>query len=799
MLRYWLFSFVIVFGLSLGPACPGAPKMQEGEETGEAEIGVSREKMPNYILEQLKKDPFVKEHFGWKLAFCQHPMYLLIDEDRGEPAVGERIPPWGAPNKEEYVERVRRNLQSLEELGDLKLNYQWSAVELQSMVRSFPDVYARLKKLYKNGSLDFLDGSYSQAHLQVLGSESNWRQFEYGNGIYKDLFDKKVDVYARQETGLHLQLPQLLRQFGYRFATIPAFVATIEIVEGRFEFLAQESGFEAVAGDEFIEAVGLDGSQIPFYLQISMGWEQTIEERELQQDLVSTPKIWFAFPDLAEVDRETFEEYHSLFDWVLLGDALTERYKAAPSRAKAKIFSNWSYIEGVWAEELLRANKKAEEAAVLAEQIYCMGKMAGVGVDKSNEIKEIWNTILKSQHHDISWIEVTDLRRKSINRLKQATENCNQMMADVAQKLVGKDDGSIAVFNGLPTARKCLVTLEGKQSPKDSEFQQFKDQSLGFVDVPAGGFRSFEVAGGSSSSKKTDLPDKIKTGHYSVQLSKHGLMTQITTSDGTGLLKTGDYLGGEIKARIDKKWVSNRKAECTYYSGEVADILERKTSLADIGLSERYYFFKNEPFIKVEIEFDFDGNEVGYFWFDKTKINVYYPTSGSKVYHNIPFGYRESRQSRPVFPTDWLYCGGLVYVNRGNIKHWVEDGVIANVLGWGGNHFSNRLHWDWLESSQYDLRLYGKQKIEYFLIPVGDFDGSKIVKDVADITSPVFITKGKGSKSFYEVKDKELAVTSVYEKDGQVRARGYKLPSDTKSKYRNWEIFNIPIADVKKD
>lgn len=786
-------SFAVVVFLSSGISLKAGT---EKKPLTEAEIRVSPEEMPNYILEQLKKDPFVKEHFGWKLAFCQHPMYLLIDEDRGEPTVGERIPPWGAPNKEGYIERVRRNLQSLEELPELKLNYQWSAMELQSMVRSFPDVYARLKKLYKNGLLDFLDGSYSQAHLQVLGSESNWRQFEYGQKVYKELFDKNVDVYARQETGLHLQLPQLLRQFGYRFATIPAFVATLEIVDGRFEFLAQESGFEAVAGDEFIEAVGLDGSQIPTYLQISMGWEQTIEERELQQDLVSTPKIWFAFPDLAEVDRETFEEYHSLFDWVLLPDALTQRYKAAPSRAKAKVFSNWSYMEGVWAEELLRANKKAEEAAVLAEQIYCMGKMAGLGVDKTNEIKEIWKTILKSQHHDISWIEVTDLRRKSINRLKQATENCSEMMSEITQKLVSKDDGSIAVFNGLPKDRKCLVGVEGKKSlGPGSKFQDFKGKSLGFVDVPAGGFRSFEVAAGSSSSKKTDLPEKIKTSHYSVELSKQGLMKQITAPNGTGLLKTGGYLGGEIRARISKQWVDNRSAKCRYYSGEVADILERSTSLGEIPVLERYYFFKNEPFIKAEIEFDFNGNEVGYFWFDKTKINVYYPTSGSKVYHNIPFGYRESRQSRPVFPIDWLYCGGLVYVNRGNIKHWVEDGVIANVLGWGGNHFSNRLHWDWLESLQYDLRLYGKQKIEYFLIPSGKFDGKQILKDVAVITSPVFVTKGKGSKSFYEVKDEELAVTSVYEKDGQVRARGYKLPSDTKSKYRNWEIFNIPIVN----
>jgi len=487
-----------------------------------------------------------------------------------------------------------------------------------------------------------------------------------------------------------------------------------------------------------------------------------------------------------------------LFDWVLLRDALMEICRVSPPRAKAKVFSYWSYIEGVWAEELLRKMKAAEEMAVLAEQVYCMAKLAGLPVDKKNNIEKIWKTILKSQHHDISWIEVTDLRRKSINRLGGAIETCNEIMAEIAQKLVDKDDNSIAVFNALPRERKCLVQLEGQKSlGKGSKFQQFKGKSLGLVDVPAGGFKSFRVVASSSASKQKDLPEKIKTSHYSIEFSKDGLIKQITARNGKDLLNSGDYLGGEIRARIAKEWVNNRKAKCTYYSGHVVDILERSTSLGDIPVFERYYFFKDEPFIKVEIEFDFDGNEVGYMWIDKTKINVYYPTKGSKVYQDIPFGYKEAKQSRPLFATNWLYCGGLAYVNRGTTKHWVQDGVIANVLGWGSNHFSNRLHWDWLESPQYDIRLYGKQRIEYFLIPYGKFDGNKIVKDVSEITAPVFVSKGKGQKSFYEVKDENLAVTSLYEKDGQVWVRGYKLPSESKSKYRDWEIFNRPISDIE--
>lgn len=60
-------SFAVVVFLSSGISLKAGT---EKKPLTEAEIPVSPEKMPNYILEQLKKDPFVKEHFGWKLAFA---------------------------------------------------------------------------------------------------------------------------------------------------------------------------------------------------------------------------------------------------------------------------------------------------------------------------------------------------------------------------------------------------------------------------------------------------------------------------------------------------------------------------------------------------------------------------------------------------------------------------------------------------------------------------------------------------------------------------------------------------------
>jgi hypothetical protein len=763
----------------------------------EKEIPVAPEKMPYYLWEGVKMDSFNKEHLGWKLAFCQHPMYLLIDEDRGEPTVGERIPPWGAKYASDYAERVRRNLNSLDQFPGLILNYQWSAVEFQSLAERFPDILEGMKKHYRNGKLDFIDGSYSQAHLQVLGSESNWRQFEYGLEVYEELIGKRIDLYARQETGLHLQLPQLLKIFGYNYVYFPNFPMAFEIIEGNMEFIATDGRIELVKGDEFIEYVGLDGSVIPSYFALMPGNEE-IHKIEFQQDLFGAPKLWTEFPDLAEIDKDVYEHYHTLFDFVRLGDALEERYSLAPPRAKARAYTYWSYTEGVWAEELLRMNKKAEETAMLAEQMNSMGVLAGLKNDRTNEIKNNWKTILKSQHHDISWIEVTDLRRKSINRLDSCITNNNIIITEIAKKLNKKDNSSISVFNGLPYRRLCPVELEGNKSLNSiSEFQEFGGKSVGFVEVQPGGFSSFKAINGVSVSKKTDIPKKLETKYYSVEFSEEGLINQLATTQKKSVLNNEEYLGGEIRARINNKWEDNRKAEKQYYSGPVFDVLERETTLGSIPVTEKYFFYKNAPYIKAEIEFDFSGNEVGNMWIDKSKINIYYPTTGEEIYYDIPFGFTEGRPGRPLFPINWLYSNGIVYVNRGTTKHWVEEGLMGNVVAWGSNHFTNRRQWGfWTSRPQYDIRLYGKQKIEYYIIPYDNFDPQSIIRDVECLTAPVYFSTGSGEKSYYQLDNKDLKITAVYSKGEEIWVRGYKIPSGDKSKYRDFEIFNTPLERI---
>src|ERR1035438_94378 len=240
-------------------------------------------------------------------------------------------------------------------------------------------------------------------------------------------------------------------------------------------------------------------------------------------------------------------------------------------------------------------------------------------------------------------------------------------------------------------------------------------------------------------------------------------MLGITTAAGNDLLRSDEYLGGELRAMIADEWKNNRSASCRFFEGPIYYVLTRSTSLADIPVHERYYFFREFNAIRVELDFDFHGDTVGYFWLDETKLNVYYPTRGSHLHHDIAFGYVEAHERQPLLAPNWVHCGGLTYINRGTVKHWVRNGVIANVLAWGSNHFDNRMHYDgWTDRQEYDLRLYGNQKVEYWLVPHNSFDGVRVVQDAIALASPVFAANGRGEKSFYEIRQEDLAATAVF-------------------------------------
>jgi hypothetical protein len=746
----------------------------------------------------------VRNRFGWKLAICQHPMYLLIDEDRGEPIVGERVAPWGAPNAEEYVGRIIRNLASLKRFPDLKISYEFSGAEVEGIAEKFPDVVREMKARYDKGQLDFVNGTFAQPHLHTVGSESNWRQFEFGLGVYKKLFGKDVKVYQEQETSVHQQLPQILKKFGYEFMVLPDFRWMLSIKDANVTVDGGACHGVSVyldSPDNFVSAAALDGTKLPTYFNTHASDHNDITHM-IQKDMLHGQKTWIMNPDMIEVNDDEYKDMTSVFKHVLLEKSLEEEYKSGAPHYEAALYSTWSYVEGVWAEELLRRNKEAEEHAVLAENLCCLAGLMGKDQNYKNDLAKIWHDILKYQHHDVSWIEVTDLRQKAVNILGQGLALSRSLAGKAAAALMlinakGKDDASsYTLFNVL--AHKRIAVAEINSPVKaGTGFQKYAGRNIGTAELGAFSAKSFSADGSASDSKAAALPGLISTPAYTVTLSPEGLIKQLNAKD-RDLLKDGEYLGGELRCIADGMRHSNKNAECAYFTGPVFDVVERSHKIANIPIKETYFYFKTAPYIKVEIEFDFNGNEIGNFWADYSKINVYYPTTGNEYYHDIPFGFQKGKIGEPAYAMNWVYSGGLVYINRGNIKCWVKDGVISNMLAWGGQHFDNRQHFGWTEqSTKYDLRLYGKRKIEYWLYPAGDFDGGKISVAAEGMTFPIYAAPGKLDARFIEGLDETLMVTTLHEKDGKVYARGWKAPGLAKvpggTQLIDFEIFDLPL------
>ena len=160
----------------------------------------------------------------------------------------------------------------------------------------------------------------------------------------------RVRTHAAQEADAHEQLPQLLRAFGFRFAVPPGFYSTLEF-QGPHELVhLSTQGLRFVHGEEFTEWVGLDGSTIPLYLPQP---GPVSPEREARAGLLHVPGLRVLFPDMIEIDDRWLAEHRSeRFD--LLDEALEERRAAAPPRSRARLWSDWSYAEGIRAEELGR-------------------------------------------------------------------------------------------------------------------------------------------------------------------------------------------------------------------------------------------------------------------------------------------------------------------------------------------------------------------------------------------------------------------------------------------------------------
>ncbi len=91
------------------------------------------------------------------------------------------------------------------------------AIENQAVAD--PDGLTALRQAINDGWADVAGGTYSESEDALLPLESIHWQFEHGARVYRTHLDERnVETFARRRFGLYVQLPQIAKRFGIRYA-----------------------------------------------------------------------------------------------------------------------------------------------------------------------------------------------------------------------------------------------------------------------------------------------------------------------------------------------------------------------------------------------------------------------------------------------------------------------------------------------------------------------------------------------------------------------------------------------------
>ncbi len=765
----------------------------------------------------------------WYFALCQHPMYLIIEHDE---TAAERTPPWGEPDISSYVERIRRNLASLDRYPQLKFNYDFSGVELEGLAERAPDVIERMRRFVREGRVGFVNGNYAQAHLHSFGAESNLRQMLEGQGAIERLVGVKVTSYAHQEPAIHDQMPQILRALGYRYAVTPGFFWVLSFLTPHEILGVQYQGLRFLQDEEFTSWRGLDGTEIPLYLTQPRippkgnvhGSEshRAALRNEFVKDHLHYPPIRCDFPDMVDIDDKWLED-HEGHEFVILDEALSSRRAETPTRSAARLYTYWGYGDGIEAERLHRADRRGEAALLEAESIGALAHtLVGRPVD---DLRDAWRSLLRAQHHDAYWVGGVGLRDKAVGWVDRARQTAEAAIAGAADAIVGQLSPPTAgrgiplvVWEPWPVARTEVAAVQLTMPAGQAAALELRGtdgaaapcQLVATEPCPDGGTRAtllFPVRTNGLGYQLLELvpgtPTGIETGglsfengYYRAAVEPDGTFTSLRTARGdVELIGSGRYRGNLLRAQDPEgrrlEFVPAGPPAVT--EGPVACRVRVAGTIGDAGLVQEITFYHHLPRIDFTLTFDFHETAFGNYWEDESKLNVYWPVAPrGDLDHDVPFGVVRGHRERAFFPTTWARLGsdraGLAFFHRGTNRCWVRDNVLANVLACGvvGRDIGTRAT-PQMYIKDYDLRLRGRHVINYAICPHEEgWRGAGVPMQAFSYQHPLRVTVANGCNgslppavSLARLETDALVPTALFAADGGLVCRLFETTGAT--------------------
>ena len=272
--------------------------------------------------------------------------------------------------------------------------------------RSYAEFVALTRDASDQARVEIVAGSYAQPYGWITDGESNIRHLTMGLAAIRRHFPWiKVDTYAVQEPCWTSALPQILRQLGYRRASLK---------DASTAWGGYAEGFPA----ETVDWMGPDGTSIPtvpryaceelvkVYETEACGASEEYAEKCVREGIPHPTGMyyqdlgWPARPGMSGEDgitppRVSYSIWREYFDRV----AASTRPVWQPGQEIFRGALPWGDQTLV---RMARQVRRCEIETLDTERFCAVSAMLG-GKDDSERMEEVWGHLLMTQHHD-GWI-----------------------------------------------------------------------------------------------------------------------------------------------------------------------------------------------------------------------------------------------------------------------------------------------------------------------------------------------------------------------------------------------------------
>lgn len=577
-------------------------------------------------------------------------------------------------------------LDALRRTPDWKLSIDIEPVSWDYLRERDPQSYAELTELLRDGTrVEIVAGSYAQPYGWITDGESNLRHLLMGRKITRKHFPfVTVDTYAVQEPCWTSALPQMLRQLGYRRASLK---------DASTAWGGYCEGYPA----SIVDWTGPDGTSIPtipryscedlkevFYTEARDASPEWLEKCE--ENGIPCPTGMY-FQDLGWHANPGVRGDHIEFS--LIRDYFTEH---TPDTIPA-----WQPGQEIfrgalpWGDHTLvkmaRQVRRGETALLDTERLCAIASLYGMENPEAR-LNEAWGHLLMTQHHDgwicacagfgeNNWAWKTSAQIYAAEFITDQLKR--QAFASAASSAdAGNSDSTVTVFHPLARREKRLIRVPITAEYGTRSIRVYDGETLlpsQLIPERRHGDGSFNAGELLFAAEPSPLGMKNFTIRFAEEEVPAAPEVSAAKQDGLFLLENGFYRividpahGGVITSFFDKhqnaeivpegayfnelkgffieenRFCSNTEhpAECKIeYAGDLEAVLTVRGKIAGSGYRMQYIVRADSPALDVRVSFHFargthigepyemkcDGHDPHRTYHDgRYRLNAYFPT-----------------------------------------------------------------------------------------------------------------------------------------------------------------------------